>query len=191
MSDLTRNFIPGNNKPTVRCPSYDILAESGPTVKDLIKTLNIPTDFYLKETDRPAPTKEGTKSACTTIYYLISSKNPIGKMHRNTQGRSIHVVQKGRGVYVLIYPDGSIESFIVGMDHSKGEVSQFIVPPNVWKGCYVCPQTDDQEETNDDLIFASEVVIPGFDFTDMDFMDEERLVKLVGTEKADQLKFML
>lgn len=179
---------------TVTPPSYSNEEEESPEVKELIKSLNmihIPGGVYLKETDRPPIVESTGKSPCTTIYYLMTNRYPIGKMHYNKIGRSIHIVQKGRGVYVLIYPNGEVKTFKVGLDHSKGEISQFVVPANVWKGCYIISKDESEDESNGDLLFASEVVVPGFDFEDMVMMDMDTLVGLVGEERAEQFKFML
>lgn len=188
----TLETIASVKNPAVIQPSYNIDEEEGSNVKELIESLNmikIPGGVYLKETDRPQPIQG--KSPCTTIYYLMTSTTPIGKIHYNKTGRSIHIVQKGRAVYVLIYPNGDIKTFTVGLNHSKGEVSQFVVPANVWKGCYVISGDDFKTESNEDFLFASEVVVPGFDFEDMVMMDMDRLVALIGEEKADLFKFML
>lgn len=177
----------------VRAPHYDTsVTEASCVAKEAkdIGLVKIPGGVYMRETDRPPVGPDG-KSPCTTIYYMMTSTCPVGKMHYNAKGRSIHVVQKGRGVYVLIHPDGTVEEFVVGLNHARGEVSQFIVPPKVWKGCYILPGEEDKKETNEDILLASEVVVPGFDFQDMVMMDKDTLAGLVGETRAKQYEFML
>ncbi|SMN22562.1 similar to Saccharomyces cerevisiae YML079W Non-essential protein of unknown function with structural resemblance to plant storage and ligand binding proteins [Maudiozyma saulgeensis] len=123
----------------------------------------------------------------TLIYYLLTTDSPVGKLHKN-KNRIIHILQRGKGQYVLIHPDGTIKSFRVGFDYANGEVSQWVVPGGVYKASFLLPN----EEFSDGLLI-SEVVVPGFDFDDHMFMPNyETLVQLVGdTQTAQKLKFLL
>ncbi|CAR26652.1 hypothetical protein ZYGR_0H04710 [Zygosaccharomyces rouxii] len=122
----------------------------------------------------------------TLIYYLLTPSSPIGRMHKN-KNRIIHILQKGKGQYVLIYPDGRVKSFKVGFNHSQGEVSHWVVPGGVYKASFVQPN----EEFSNGLLI-SEVVVPGFEYIDHNFMSGlEELQKLVGEDRAEQLKFLI
>lgn len=157
---------------------------------------------YFKETDRSPFTMEVgeqsmstvirsdesavTRNYSTLIYYLLTPNSPVGKLHKN-KNRIVHILQRGKGQYVLIHPDGTVKSFKVGFDYTDGEVSQWVVPGGVYKASFLIPN---QEFDNGLLI--SEVVVPGFDFDDHMFMpDFSTLVSLVGGNKAKELQFLL
>lgn len=166
-----------------------------------------PEGGYFKETDRSpftmtvlsessavgqgvaAPSQQSgtvTRNYSTLIYYLLTPDRPVGKFHKN-KNRITHILQRGKGQYVLIYPDGQVKSFKVGFDYRNGEVSQWVVPGGVYKASFLIPN----EEFHNGLLI-SEVVVPGFDFEDHSFMSgREELVELVGDEKAAKLDFLL
>lgn len=122
----------------------------------------------------------------TLIYYLLTPSSPIGKFHRN-KNRIIHILQKGRGQYVLIYPDGRLKSFKVGFNNSAGEVSQWVVPGDVYKASFLLPN----DEFSNGLLI-SEVVVPGFEYVDHNFISGfKELQELVGKEQAENLKFLV
>lgn len=162
-----------------------------------------PNGGYFKETDRSKKeilvNKNDNKllinrNQSTLIHFLMNCESPIGKFHTNEISRTIHILQKGHGIYILIHKDGIIEKFKVGFNVSNGERTQWIVEPGVYKGCYLVPDDDDGDgdnESNKDCLWVSEIVIPGFDFQDMKFLDFEKLCNLVGNEKANNLKFLL
>ncbi|EHN00978.1 YML079W-like protein [Saccharomyces cerevisiae x Saccharomyces kudriavzevii VIN7] len=154
---------------------------------------------YFKETDRSPSTMELEKpqkgdssktetvirNQSTLIYYLLTPDSPIGKFHKNIN-RITHVLQRGKGQYVLVYPDGQVKSFRVGFDYKIGEVSQWVVPGGVFKASFLVPN----EEFHNGLLI-SEVVVPGFDFEDHTFMKgEDELKTIVGPEKAAELAFL-
>lgn len=161
---------------------------------------------YFRETDRspftmPNPhydphthahsDRYATRNYSTLIYYLLTPTISIGRLHKN-QNRIIHILQKGRGQYVLIYPDGRVKSFIVGFDHARGEISQWVVPGGVYKASFLLPLTADSQPTKDDHLLISEVVVPGFEYEDHEFLQgRARLVELVGESRAADLAFLL
>ncbi|CAI4035405.1 hypothetical protein SMKI_13G0530 [Saccharomyces mikatae IFO 1815] len=155
---------------------------------------------YFKETDRSPYTMElekpengcskkietVTRNQSTLIYYLLTPDSPIGKFHKNIN-RIIHILQRGKGQYVLVYPDGQVKSFRVGFDYKNGEVSQWVVPGGVFKASFLVAN-----EEFDNGLLISEVVVPGFDFKDHTFLkDKDELKNLVGSEKADELAFLV
>lgn len=194
---------------SILAPQYNtkgLVAESS-VVTELAKQLQLdkhPNGGYFKETDRPEDKvlarqlnlSSGTfnnypikRNASSLIHFLMTCESPIGRFHTNIASRTIHILQRGSGVYVLIKPNGDIESFKVGFN--KGEKTQWVVEPGVFKGCYLIPEVGVGSESADDCMLVSEIVIPGFDFEDMIFLDKQKLVEKVGKEKADVLEFML
>lgn len=160
--------------------------------------------------------QDSTRSASTTIHYLITPAYPLGAFHRN-RGRTVHTLHSGRGRYVIIHADGvaapefpngygntdfvqegqiwvpgkkaRVETFVVGHDLMKGEKLQWIVDGGKYKSSYLLPDKEGGEESGGLLI--SETVVPGFEFADHDFMRAERLEALVTKEQAQEMKWML
>ncbi|KAH3661842.1 hypothetical protein OGAPHI_006020 [Ogataea philodendri] len=146
-----------------------------------------------EEPDLPNPEDNTKKIAplrntSTLIHYLLTCDAFMGRFHRNNS-RIIHILQKGRGQYVLVYPDGTVKSFIVGFDVARGEVTQWVVPGGVYKASFLLPL--DGEESEKDHLLISEVVVPGFEYDDHRFMESyDELHALVG-DRADSLKWLL
>ncbi|CUS24964.1 LAQU0S22e01156g1_1 [Lachancea quebecensis] len=132
------------------------------------------------------PVYKGNRNFSTLIYYMLTPDAPVSKLIMNTS-RNIHILQRGKGQFVLIYPNGSIKSFKVGFDYSKGEVSQWVVPGGVWKASFMIPN-----EEFDNGFLISEVVVPGFEYSDYKpFPGFKELVEFVGEEKAELFKPLL
>lgn len=166
-----------------------------------------PNGGYFKETDRSNEvyklkksnydnsqndTDDSNNDGCeirnqsSLIHFLMTCESPIGKMHTNVTSRTIHILQKGRGKYVLIHQSGQIETFNVGFDIANGDRTQWVVEPGVYKGCYLIGN-----DNNDDCLWVSEVVVPGFDFKDMKFLNEDEMKGLIGSENCNKLKFLI
>lgn len=167
------SFKPGDNVPEL------------PKIEKLINSLHMlkhPEGGYFVETDRdplriPNPflskqqrsavgytaPKEGddsTRSAMTTIHYLLTPNSPMGRFHRN-KGRTVHTLHKGRGRYVIIHSDDSqpggksrIETFVVGQDVEKGERIQWIVEGDVYKASYLLPDNGDSGPSEEGLLIS-------------------------------------
>lgn len=185
------------NNPIIKEPGY---AKKGINKEDEIVTkfandlqlVKHPNGGYFKETDRPKELNgKGNRSASSLIHFLMTCESPIGKFHTNLTSRTIHILQRGRGVYVLIYPNGEIKKFTVGFDAKNGEVNQWVVPAGVYKGCYLVSDNNQIEESSRDFLWVSEAVVPGFDFADMKGLNEDELKTLVGDEKASELSWLL
>lgn len=158
-------------------------------IQDL-QLLKHPEGGYYKETDRSPFTMEQEKrNYSTLIYYLLTPQCQRGRFHKN-KNRIIHTLHRGRGQYVLLYPNGYVHSFKVGYDTTAGEVSQWVVPGGVYKASFPL----ENDELCDSLLI-SEVVVPGFDFADHQFMTggyDELLALLNGDKRiADKLRFLL
>lgn len=194
----------------IKNPKY---AENGITTEDsyvskLASDLHLtkhPNGGYFKETDRPSelidvPTLDSEahntvrRNPSSLIHFLMTCEAPIGKFHTNVTGRTIHILQGGRGVYVLVHPNGELETFRVGFDVAHGERTQWVVEPGVYKACYVVPEKDrdgDNNLSSKDHLWVSEVVVPGFDFQDMKFFSTDTLGSLLGRERAEELQWLV
>ncbi|GAB7355330.1 hypothetical protein MBLNU459_g5860t1 [Dothideomycetes sp. NU459] len=152
--------------------------------------------------------KELTRNASTSIHYLLTPSSPLGAFHRN-KGRTVHTLHRGRGRYVLIHADETmaeydshagvrgkarVETFVVGQDIAKGERLQWIVDGGKYKASFLLPCVEGEgpeEVERHEALLISETVVPGFEYTDHDFLKVDRLEALVTKEQADEMNWML
>ncbi|KAG4033734.1 hypothetical protein MFRU_004g02370 [Monilinia fructicola] len=209
----------GSNDQTLK-PSFYPSPESdaSPQIQELIKGLNLRPHIeggFFAETDRAqdtvpspfgsdksstsdlAPHRPGfdptVRNTSTSIFYLLTPHGPQGGFHRN-KGRTVHTLHRGRGRYVLIHANEEgtpkrIETFIVGQNVAAGERLQWIVDGGKYKASYLLPDEDGGEDSQGLLI--SETVVPGFEYCDHDFLSLGALKTLVGSEKAEELQWLL
>jgi len=171
--------------------------EGGYFVETDRDSLQIPNPFKnepsYNQTAVPTDADE-TRSASTTIFYYITPGNPQGFFHRN-RGRTVHTLHKGRGRYVIIHANEGetgkcrIETFVVGHNIEKGEKLQWIVEGGKYKASFLLPDTEGGEESGGLLI--SETVVPGFEYTDHNFMPSGDLGKYVTPEQVEELRWLL
>ncbi|MCJ1483315.1 hypothetical protein MMC06_003482 [Schaereria dolodes] len=203
-------------------PSFAFKPDSveTPNVQDLIIKLGLqkhPEGGYFVETDRDplrihnpfqlgdiipqssqltnGQDNDSTRSASTTIYYLLTPANPRGVFHRN-KGRTIHTLHRGRGRYVIIHADemqnggkARIETFVVGHNIQRGERLQWLVEGGKYKASFLLPDAEATEDSEGLLI--SETVVPGFEFSDHDFMVADTLPGMVTVEQGNELSWLL
>ena len=175
----------------------------------------VPNPFLLQGyTKSPSDILVDSRSASTSIHYLLTAGSPLGAFHRN-RARTVHTLHRGRGRYVIIhadqvarpeYPAGygaedgvpesqrwtgkaRVETFVVGQDVLKGERIQWIVEGGKYKCSFLLPD----EETGDSSqgLLISETVVPGFEYSDHDFMKLERMQALVTEDQAEEMNWML
>lgn len=175
---------------------------SGAVSADLSNKLSaVDKDKQLQQKEKD---KDDMRNASTSIHYLLTPSSPLGAFHRN-KGRTIHTLHRGRGRYVLIHADDTmpsydthagisgkarVETFVVGQDVAKGERLQWIVDGGKYKASFLLPVEGSGNEDNEALLI-SETVVPGFEYTDHDFMKVDRLEALVTKEQADELHWLL
>lgn len=82
-----------------------------------------------------------------------------------------------------------MEVFVVGQDVLKREKLQWIVEGGKYKTSFLLP--DDENGSQSEGLLISETVVPGFEYTDHDFMRKERLETLVTKEEAKAFEWML
>ena len=186
-----------------------------PSIKSTVKTLALLDHIeggHFVETDRdplliPNPFKNlpqltnatakdtsDTRHASTSIFYFLSPKSPVGRFHRN-RGRTVHTLHWGRGRYVILHVDQisqgrvPVETFVVGHDIAKGERLQWIVEGGKFKASFLLP--DDEKGESENGLLISETVVPGFEYSDHDFMTAEQMVESLGPSEREELKWLL
>ncbi|KAF2494728.1 hypothetical protein BU16DRAFT_618731 [Lophium mytilinum] len=182
-------YFAETDRDTLRIPN-PFLAASAPataTTSKSIAALRGDPDFDPEQ-------ENATRSASTSIFYLLTPGTPLGAWHRN-RGRTVHTLHWGKGRYVIIHADevgedgkARVETFVVGKDVLKGERLQWIVEGGKFKSSFLLP--DDEGEASGGLLI-SETVIPGFEYSDHDFLRGEKLKELVTPEQAKELGWML
>ncbi|KAH6899919.1 RmlC-like cupin domain-containing protein [Thelonectria olida] len=126
----------------------------------------------------------------TTIFYLLTHRRPLGRFHRN-RSRIIHTLHRGRGRYVLLHPDGRVETFVVGHAVERGEKLQWVVEGGVWKASYLLDTDDNENNLKEPQgLLISETVVPGFEFADHEFLSERRLGEMLPKEQAVALAWL-
>lgn len=107
------------------------------------------------------PTPDGERFSMTSIYYLLTTGGPIGHFHRN-RSDIVHYYHLGDPIeYVLIHPEGKLETVVMGPDPRLGHKLQLTVAGGTWKASRL--------EANGAQGYGliSEAVSPGFDYRDM------------------------
>jgi uncharacterized protein len=183
--------------------------EGGYFVETDRDTLRIPNPFA---TDSTSSLVE-SRSASTTIFYYLTPKSPLGHFHRN-KARTVHTLHKGRGRYVIIHADevsstksgneeteggmpesmswtgkARVETFVVGHNILEGERLQWLVTGGKYKASYLLP--DEKDGDSSDGLLISETVVPGFEFSDHDFLNEDRFKVLLTEEQANEMEWMI
>ncbi|KAJ9419469.1 RmlC-like cupin domain-containing protein [Fusarium oxysporum] len=188
--------------------------DESPSVTSLIEALGLEPHIeggYFKETDvsvdsvsspyPPEPLSEETlcltdglrsdlgplfRRLSTTIYYYLTPNRPQCYFHR-IRSRIIHSLHLGRGRYVLISPDGHVETYVVGRNIEMGERLQWVIEGGVWQASYLLDAEDGESEG----LLISETVVPGFEYADQEFLSEAGLRSLVRADQARKLEWLV
>lgn len=137
-------------------------AKASASARDIIEQLGLEQHVeggWFLETYRAAaqvdcPEREGgSRSALTTIHYLLEASSPRGQLHLN-QSSIVHFYEGGGLLrYVMVAPDGRLSEALLGPGYER----QLIVPGGVWKA---------SELIAGDWGLVGEAVSPGFDYRD-------------------------
>ncbi len=105
----------------------------------------------------------------TVIYYLVTSSD-VSALHRLAGTEEIWFYHLGDPLeMLLLHPDGSAESPVLGPDLLVGQVVQQLIPPGTWQGCRPLPPFHG-------YTLCSALVTPGFDWNDFEMGDPDSLV---------------
>ena len=179
--------------------SSGLMAEGDqPSADDLIESLglkgHIEGGFYRRtyeSTGQPRiSTGDSERFSMTSIYYLLTAGGPIGHFHRN-QSDIVHYYHLGDPIeYVLIHPDGELQTVVMGPDPRRGHHLQLTVVGGVWKASRLTPGGVHGYG------LISEAVSPGFDYRDMTlgvtselltaFPQHRSYIEALSTEVAPQ-----
>lgn len=172
--------------------------ENQPSAEELIQTLglegHVEGGYYRRtyEASNQAriSTDDGDRFRMTSIFYLLTAGGPVGHFHRN-RSDIVHYFHLGDPIeYVLIHPDGELQTVTMGPDPRKGHHLQLTVAGGVWKASRL------NGEGKQGYGLISEAVSPGFDYRDMtlgitsqllmDFPQHRSYIEALSRESAPQ-----
>lgn len=130
--------------------------------------------------ERAFPTIAGNRPLATSIHYLVSRASPNGRLHRN-RATILHYLQHGGPVEYILLPEPGVCRRVV-MGYGPHEQIFLQVPGGCWKACRLL------DEASHALI--SEVVVPGFDGIDHQFMPMTILRRDFPALASELLPFM-
>ena len=111
--------------------------------------------------DAMVQTARGERRAATSIQYLLTQEHPRGRFHR-VRSTILHYLQSGGPVqYACIDEHGRLQETTLGF--AEGQALFLEVPAGVWKCSRLL--------ANADHALVSEVVLPGFDWADHDYLN--------------------
>lgn len=157
-----------------------------PSIQQLVEALDLQPHveggFYRQtfKSDRAEKieTKDGERVTMTSIYYLLTADSPIGHFHLN-QSDIMHYFHAGDPItYYLIYPNGNLETVVLGPDVLAGQTMQMVVRGGVWKASSL----PDKPDYGYGLI--GEAVSPGFEYDDMTLGQTAELISQFPQHQA-------
>ncbi len=110
---------------------------------------------------------EVERSLSTAIYYLITPDS-FSALHRLPGDEIFHFYFGDPVNMVVLYPEGDMETFIMGLNLTMGERPQYVAPGGAWQGMRLI----------EGGVFAlmGTTMSPGFDFDDYEPGGRGRLI---------------
>jgi uncharacterized protein len=134
----------------------------------IIETLGLephPERGYYRETYRSSSPVQssahrGSRAASTAIYFLVTADEPVTFLHRLVSDEIFHLYNGGPLEILRLFPDGSWDVAVLGMNLDAGERPQIVIPAGTWFGTELRPGASHC------LIGCT--VAPGFDYADFE-----------------------
>jgi hypothetical protein len=144
------------------------------TAKELIDKLQLlphPEGGWYRETYRSEETmtnKNGAqRNVCTAIYFLLVGKNK-SHFHR-IESDETWFFHNGEPLEIVMIEGGKMRSVLLGNDISNEEIPQFTVPAKTWFAAKI--------KSGIGYSLVSCTVAPGFDFSDFELAERQKLIK--------------
>ena len=155
------------------CYSRDAHLEMN-IIDELKKSLNLkphPNEGgYFAETYRSTDwiiTSNGERSIATAIYYLLTPDS-FSALHKLTGDEIFHFYVGGPVEMLMLFPDGSGHTVVLGADVIGGMKPQHVVPGGVWQGSRLV------QDGKYALLGAT--MSPGFAYDDYEHGNREELI---------------
>jgi predicted cupin superfamily sugar epimerase len=134
----------------------------------IIKLLGLephPERGYYRETYRATADVQslrhgGSRAASTAIYFLVTAKEPATFLHRLVSDEIFHLYDGGPLEILRLFPDGTWDVAVLGLDLESGERPQIVVPAGTWFGTELRPGASH--------CLVGCTVAPGFEFADFE-----------------------
>jgi predicted cupin superfamily sugar epimerase len=97
------------------------------------------------------------RSFGTAIYYLITPES-FSVLHRVPGDEVFHFYCGDPVIMLLLFPEGGMETRILGNDPLRGQHPQCVVPGGVWQGMHLAGEGK--------FALMGTTMAPGFDFAD-------------------------
>ena len=143
------------------------------TAQDLIRELQLqphPEGGYFKETYRSGKTlcldAEKVRNVSTAIYYLLEGQD-FSAFHR-IQSDELWFFHQGVPLEIVSIQGGELVTDLLGNAVEKGEQPQVMVPGNTWFAARI--------KSGSGYALVSCTVAPGFDFSDFELANREKLI---------------
>lgn len=120
----------------------------------------------------------GRRFAGTSIYYLLDS-DTFSEMHRLQSDEIYHFYLGDPIELLMLKPDGSGQTVLIGSDIANGQIPQFVIPKHVWQGSKLV--------SGGKFALIGCTVSPGFDFADYEAGSRSALVHAYP-EYTDKIK---
>ncbi|CAL9317343.1 hypothetical protein SUDANB25_05679 [Streptomyces sp. SudanB25_2051] len=154
------------------------MAEGGAAVPDWRERLGLeahPEGGYFRRiytSPQVVATAHGPRPTATSIHYLLTRDQPVGRLHRNRADILHFLLDGGPVEYVTLPPDGRLERTAL----RTGDRQFLAVPGGVWKASRLVGGADHA--------LVAEVVTPGFDYADHRFAGPEDFAHLPALRDA-------
>ena len=141
---------------------------SDQTTEAIIQKLGLephPERGYYRETYRSrsevaSHRHRGSRAASTAIYFLVTAKEPATFLHRLVSDEVFHLYDGGPLEILRLFPDGTWDVAVLGMNLDAGERPQVVIPAGSWFG------TELGAGAPHCLVGCT--VAPGFEFADFE-----------------------
>ena len=114
------------------------------------------------------------RSLSTAIYYMLTPDTK-SLLHRLPTEEIYHFYLGDPVLMLMLHPDGSSETVVLGKDIFHGESVQHTVPKGVWQGSFLLP--------GGKFALMGTTMAPGFDFADSEIGVREELINLYSSQK--------
>jgi predicted cupin superfamily sugar epimerase len=106
------------------------------------------------------PGAPDTRAASTAIYFLVTADAPATFLHRLISDEVFHLYDGGPLEILRLFPDGTWDVAVLGMNLDAGERPQVVIPAGAWFG------TELRSGASHCLVGCT--VAPGFEFADFE-----------------------
>jgi uncharacterized protein len=135
-----------------------------------LEPLTIEGGFFKEIYRSKFMTQNKSRTCGTSIYYLMTVRD-VSSWHKVTSDEIWYFHGGSPAVQLLIYPDGSMDKRIIGLDIAAGQVPQSLIPANTWQAAVLL----EKDENVWGLFGAS--VFPGFEYEDFTGATVEQMLK--------------